>query len=173
MAPVFLSAASRRIWAPQVLWRILPAEHGSAAGPGGLPPPAAGSCLPGAGSPGPGCTGSPEGPGGRADPETLQPPLGMSRVEILLRPQQHVCEKQPCLLLKCVFFGRTLEKKIKQMLKLFIVFINLTHANVSDPSHRHFDLQRQETRTFPDGFCFFDCWLNKLSNLFLYLLCYS
>ena len=77
------------------------------------------------------------------------------------------------LLLKCVFFGRTLEKKIKQMLKLFIVFINLTHANVSDPSHRHFDLQRQETRTFPDGFCFFDCWLNKLSNLFLYLLCYS
>lgn len=98
------------------------------------------------------------------------------------RPQQHVFLKSSRLLfLTFVFFGRTLEEKIKQkFFKFFILFINLTYANVSDPGELirvvvcHFDLQRQETRTFSNVFCFFDCWLNKLSSLlFLYLLCYS
>lgn len=70
---------------------ILPAEHGSSPGPGGLPPPAAGRCrsgaaLPGGGHPGPGSARSPEGFGGYANPQTLQPPLGMSRVGTMQQP---------------------------------------------------------------------------------------
>lgn len=95
------------------------------------------------------------------------------------RPQQHVFLKSSRLLfLTFVFFGRTLEEKIKLKFKFFILFINLTYTNISDPGELirvvvcHFDLQRQET--FSNVFCFFDFWLNKLSSLlFLYLLCYS
>lgn len=45
------------------------------------------------------------------------------------RPQQHVFLKSSRLLfLTFVFFGRTLEEKIKLKFKFFILFINLTYA---------------------------------------------
>lgn len=86
-------AAPWRSWTLQVLWRILPAEHGSAPGQGGLPQPAARRSQSRAAIPRPGhpvwtrprsgSTGPPKGLGECTYPETLYPPLCMSRVEMV------------------------------------------------------------------------------------------